>query len=142
VKQCSLYVIATVIGGRMSAPIKVGIARAPKKRLADFQTASPYELRIALDVILWSREFAADTERACHEIAKAAGCHRRGEWLDLDPSEAVGLIGSAFDISCNSKLKSVAVYRFEVRRIATQWGRLREWAASYFADEQTETISA
>jgi hypothetical protein len=80
-KQCSLYVIATVVDGVKNAPIKIGIARCPQTRLADFQTASPVELAIALDVVLWSREVASDIERGCHAIAKKVGVHLRGEWL-------------------------------------------------------------
>lgn len=121
-KECSLYVIATIVDGIASAPIKVGIARDPKKRLADFQTASPHELVIALDIRLWSRRVASDIERACHAIARCTEFHLRGEWLNLSPGEASSLIGSAMDAALPPFREP---YEARIGRLAAAWLRLR-----------------
>lgn len=140
-KQCSLYVIATIVDGEKVAPIKIGIAKDPKRRLGDFQTASPTELGIALDMILQSRDAAADLEKACHAIAKKVGVHIRGEWINLSPDNIGGLLGCGIDLACNSKLRGWREYDREAARLAASWHRLQAWTAEYFARPENAEAS-
>lgn len=116
-KPCSLYVIATVIDGQMVAPVKVGIAKNAKKRLSDFQTASAHELALAYEMHFPTRRFCEEIERATHELSKVVGCHRRGEWINLDPSDAMILIACGADAAFG---KGASDHRIFAKYLAEQ----------------------
>lgn len=90
---CYVYVIATLIGGEPSAPVKIGISENPPARLAALQTASPHDL-VMFCCLTMNREWAVNIERDAHEIL--AGDRMRGEWFSADPIQAAAVVCAWF----------------------------------------------
>lgn len=74
-----LYFVQAAAGG----PIKIGVSKNPRKRLAQLQTASPIDLvlrRVVDDPNAWG------WERRLHELF--AEWRMRGEWFQAHPTVA------------------------------------------------------
>lgn len=89
---CFIYAVATVIRGCPSAPVKIGVSSAPAVRLRELQTGSPHKLTIVFCAMLDSRDRAVRMERHAHE--DAAPWAMAGEWFDIEPGYAVGLLAA------------------------------------------------
>lgn len=74
-RPTKLYFIQAGLDG----PIKIGRAVDPRQRLAQLQTASPYELRLLAS---WDIEDGI-SELAVH--ARFEDAHLRGEWFEPVP---------------------------------------------------------
>jgi hypothetical protein len=88
--DCSIYVIACVKDGKLSAPVKIGISSNVDKRLSGIQTSCPFELTIVGELFAPNRAVAQDVEQDFH--AKQAKHRTRGEWFDIEPMTAVLLV--------------------------------------------------
>lgn len=72
-RELSVYFI-----GGPSGPIKIGVSKDPKRRLAGLQTNSPYHLKL-----LAIAPGGVEEERFLH--AKFAHLRLKGEWFKRDP---------------------------------------------------------
>lgn len=85
-----VYLIATKPGEHCEAPVKIGVSANPEARLANLQTACPYELTLMAKLSFPSRELAQSFEGCFHRMERS---HRlRGEWFDIPPHKALGLL--------------------------------------------------
>lgn len=84
VSSRSVYVIGTA-----DAPVKIGMAERPRKRLAELQVGCPDILVLHHAVrVPWG--MAPDLEQLTHKAF--AERHRHGEWFNVDQAEAVETI--------------------------------------------------
>lgn len=92
-----VYVIGTMVDGRLSAPVKVGVTTDVSGRLATLQTGSSRPLGLLYALGLPNRLLALGLERTFH-LAQA---ERRlaGEWFDLSPLRAMKLLLLLFVLS-------------------------------------------
>jgi len=90
----SIYVMAVRNGQEISGPVKVGITSNPGLRLAQFQTACPYEMLIVRTFQAPDREIAREIEKCFHATQREHLL--RGEWFNLQPNIACGIL--AFQI--------------------------------------------
>ena len=85
-----VYIIATVIGGAPSAPVKVGITKSITSRFGALQTASPNKLEVYFAAPVPTRGNAQNIEKGFHHVLRK---HRlNGEWFDLSPLKAKGYL--------------------------------------------------
>ena len=89
-KPHSIYVICTVINGLPSAPVKVGVAEKPEKRLPQLQTGNPEKLALYSEFILPNKSMTALMEKMFHQVE--AKHSKNGEWSSLDPAKATSMI--------------------------------------------------
>lgn len=75
------------------APIKIGIASDPEKRIASLQTGSARRLKILSYFDTPNREIAKKFEVAFHKYYESK--RLAGEWFDVDPI-------AALELACNS----------------------------------------
>ena len=111
---CYIYVICTMNGKAPCQPVKVGISSNPSKRIGAIRTASAYDLRIAANFKLPSRDIARELEQKFHSLQNRHRLH--GEWFALKPTDALEAL---FDY-----LKQSGVVCFEVgiaERLLTWW---------------------
>lgn len=83
-ERCSVYVI-TPDGGR---PSKIGISRAPVKRLAALQGAHWSPMSIERCYHVETSEMAYKVEQEAHKILGEAGLRLLGEWFQCNPQKA------------------------------------------------------
>lgn len=84
-----LYVIAVRTDGVVSSPIKIGITDDPVTRLSGLQNGSFLELVLHQHWWLAGKPIAVLVEKTFKEKYKKFNI--RGEWFDMEPSEAVKL---------------------------------------------------
>lgn len=82
-----VYVIAIRYGHEIKAPVKIGVSAKPKSRVAELQTASPFELVLVRQFCFPNREIALGVEDCFHQTQKRHAM--RGEWFDMAPHDAV-----------------------------------------------------
>ena len=70
-----------------AAPIKIGIGKNPRERLAAFQTANPNKLVI---VQTWTVPNARKIERAAHK--KLQPYRLEGEWFAISPQDGIAVV--------------------------------------------------
>lgn len=85
-----VYVIATKRGGRFSSPVKVGITKNLRSRLATIQTSCPNDIDIVHALTVPNKAIAEEMERCFHETQRDT--RMRGEWFMLTPYEALGIL--------------------------------------------------
>lgn len=89
-----LFRAVYVIGTSGYGVSKIGVATNPHQRLADLQVAhwEPLYLR----AVVWaSPEDAGKIENRALGFASEHGVRLKGEWVDLEPAEAIGLLLSS-----------------------------------------------
>lgn len=87
----SVYVIRSESG-----PIKIGISKQPKLRLADIVRGQPFSAELIYSMN--DDEVRATTiERIAHQLLSEA-C-RRGEWFDITPEEAIEALYVALELA-------------------------------------------
>lgn len=82
-----VYIIAPVVDGKYSRPVKVGHAKNPYARLGSIQTGSHQTLEVAATFEFPSKRVACDVERSFHDVL--ADKRVRGEWFDMDTLSAM-----------------------------------------------------
>lgn len=83
----SVYVLARLSKGKMTRPVKVGIAKNPHQRAREINTTSPFKVGVVQHFEAPDREIASALEQAFHKVMRA---HRlNGEWFRLEPATAV-----------------------------------------------------
>lgn len=90
-KALDHYACLYFVGPAHDAVCKIGIAKQPYLRLAGLQTGCWDDL--VIHALFWypSIDHAARHEADALKLAKQEGVWRRGEWVDLDHREAIGL---------------------------------------------------
>lgn len=68
--------------------IKIGMSNNPKKRIANLQTACPYELEIITAIKCLDREHCLNVERVAHKLYRKN--RMRGEWFLVDAKQING----------------------------------------------------
>jgi hypothetical protein len=91
-RTCFVYAICYLEDGEFTGPVKIGISAAPTARLRELQIGSPRKLAIVFCANVSSRESARRIEVMAHE--DAAPWAMSGEWFDLEPGHAVGLLAA------------------------------------------------
>ena len=79
-----IYVVGPAVGLQ-----KVGIATAPKQRLATLQTAVPFDLHLYLAVAVPFHEAHAIERRAHRLLARSCV---RNEWFEATPAKAIAAV--------------------------------------------------
>lgn len=87
-----VYVIATVVGGKPVAPVKIGLSSAVAKRFEALRTASPNELTVMIAFGPFDRATARAIEGKAHRALSP--WRLNGEWFDLIPKEALWLLAA------------------------------------------------
>ena len=87
-----VYVIAHQNDGDTHAPVKVGIAKNPIKRVETLQSGNPNKLVVAATFFTPSRDMAFEIEAAFHETMAAR--RLKGEWFSVAPREAALTLGA------------------------------------------------
>lgn len=72
---------------------KVGRSYTPRKRLLGIQTSTPMDLHFYAAAV-FGRGGAPSCEVDAHRHLKTKGCHKRGEWFEVQPGEAFEYIKS------------------------------------------------
>ena len=80
-----------VVGAKELPYVKIGKATNVYKRVSEMQTGMPYKMMI------WGVRFAprgtvTKFELEVHSVAKKLGLHHRGEWFEVGPIDALGII--------------------------------------------------
>lgn len=88
--SCFVYAICYLADGEFVGPVKIGISATPAARLRELQVGSPHKLAIVFCANVSSRERARRVEVMAHE--DAAPWAMSGEWFDIEPGHAVGLL--------------------------------------------------
>lgn len=110
-----VYVIGTLLDGRLTAPVKVGVTTDVTGRLAALQTGSAKPLGLLYALGLPSRLMALGLERSFH-LAEAE--HRlSGEWFDLEPLRAMKLLLLLF-VLCGNRGQQLDPVLWETLGIA------------------------
>lgn len=88
--DCGVYVI-----GVSGLPVsKIGISVSPLKRVRQLQVNHWADLTI--HAVLWTKaEFANQVEKLALQAASEMGVRLRGEWVNMEPSEAAELVCKA-----------------------------------------------
>lgn len=87
---CHVYIMCLADGDGVKGPCKIGITSNLTRRLASFQTASHTKVVFLGSVLAGRREFARSVEGCIHELL--AGKRTNGEWFDIEPHEAAGVL--------------------------------------------------
>ena len=85
--KTSIYVI-----GPDGGPYKVGIARRPKRRIAELQTGNPCPLVLHYQTAV-AASLARQVEQLTHRFLKPR--QLTGEWFDVTLEQATGAVGQA-----------------------------------------------
>lgn len=89
---------AVYIMGHLSADYsivgltKVGISKHPRERLRQVQSVEPARIVLVGQFWFWKRDHALRVEKAFHRVCD--GWRVRGEWFDMDPFHAVGVMNA------------------------------------------------
>jgi hypothetical protein len=75
--------------------VKIGMSNDVPKRLADFQTASPYEYKSLLVAELPH----GMRDLSIHDFAEAISSDKSGEWFQVPSEKAVALVRSLIDLA-------------------------------------------
>lgn len=76
--------------GWVTRPTKVGVSKNPTYRLKQVQAAEPGHIVLVAQFNFWKRDHAFRVEQAFHKACKR--CRVRGEWFDMEPFHAVGVM--------------------------------------------------
>lgn len=79
-----------VVSEGANGPVKVGVAKRPRQRLAELQIGNPRKLKLAGSWLAETRSRAIGVEFEVH--AEMKRYRLRGEWLDIDEIGACGLV--------------------------------------------------
>lgn len=123
-----VYILAALIDGVPSQPVKVGISSAPEKRLATIQTSCPYPLVLLSAFLCPTRNIALYVENAFHTLQ--ADRRLNGEWFNIHPMNAVELLCLYFREIFNFTLsKDAELFDAAVERsgLALNERRLAQW---------------
>lgn len=86
-----VYIMATL--GReweISSPCKIGISHNPSNRLKQVQADCEQRIVLVAKFPFWCRQHALMVEKAFHKAC--AGYRLHGEWFDMSPADAVGVM--------------------------------------------------
>lgn len=86
-------ITAIYLIGRMGGPWKIGLATNPYVRMAELQTACPFQLQMYGYDYFPSREYARASEMSLHALFAAD--RLCGEWFDVVPYIAFVAIQNA-----------------------------------------------
>lgn len=84
------YIMAHLVDGCIVAPVKIGISKHPEKRLKQVQATMPGRIVLLAKFCFWRRDHALMVEQAFHRTCRLYRVG--GEWFDIMPSDAVGLM--------------------------------------------------
>lgn len=84
---CFVYLIGLADRAIIPAPLKIGFAAAPQKRLAELQVGCPFKLEVIRTWRFPGAVFANGAEQRFHERNAAARVH--GEWFEIDERDAI-----------------------------------------------------
>jgi len=88
----AVYIIGRVFGGEVTGPSKIGVSKQPKARLGTLEGEIDAHLVLVAVFWFWKRRHAFAVENAFHRAC--AGCRIRGEWFDMEPFHAVGVMSA------------------------------------------------
>jgi len=88
--DCFVYIMARLVDGEAQAPIKVGISCNPRERLKQVSRDVGAPLVIVAKFPFWRRRLAYEVEQGFHRAC--AEFRTTGEWFDLEPQDAIGLM--------------------------------------------------
>jgi hypothetical protein len=93
-----LYCMATFDRARngVGAPVKIGIAAEPSKRLSTIQTSCPTRVDIAFQLQCFNSECARILESNVH--AALTDKRTNGEWFSISPAEAADVAIKCYDL--------------------------------------------
>jgi hypothetical protein len=74
----------------LCGPTKVGISKNPKLRLKQVQAVEPGRIVLVGFYWFWRRSHACMVEKGFHDAFQL--WRERGEWFDMDPQHAVGVM--------------------------------------------------
>jgi hypothetical protein len=89
-KSCHVYIMCLADGDGVKGPCKIGITSNLAVRLASLQTASHTKIVFLGSVLLGPRDLARSLEGCVHELL--SGKRANGEWFDIEPHEAAGVL--------------------------------------------------
>lgn len=84
------YIMAHLVDGELCPPVKIGISKNPLKRLKQVQATMPGRIVLVAKFRFWDRDHARRVERQFHTTC--ADYRVFGEWFDIVPADAVGLM--------------------------------------------------
>lgn len=84
------YIMAHLVNGEIVEPVKIGISKHPAKRLKQVQAVMPGQIVLVAKFRFWDRAHAFQVEKAFHRTC--APYRVFGEWFDIVPADAVGLM--------------------------------------------------
>lgn len=129
-QETYVYVIAHKgDDGSFSSPVKVGITRALEGRVSTLQTGNPKRLGLVFGFVAPTADIARALEASFHQIAKKKRLN--GEWFDMPPRDALGLLYSCFYASMAMDIPDP-----DALAIVADWSGMTEAAALYEAMEE------
>jgi len=78
----SVYFIQQVIKGKKGMkPVKIGFSKDPESRIKSLQTASPYILKVVINLPFETKREAEIVEHCMHRLGKVKHKRLCGEWF-------------------------------------------------------------
>ncbi|MFP1634102.1 GIY-YIG nuclease family protein [Zhengella sp. ZM62] len=91
-----VYIMAKLnCHGELVPPCKVGISKHPRIRRRQIQKEESSLVVLVATYCFWKRSHAASVEKEFHNVC--SGQRVYGEWFDIYPSDAVGLMKQCLD---------------------------------------------
>jgi len=88
--ECFVYIICHVKDGEDVGPVKIGMSDRPEYRLGNLRSGNPSRIRLYKKISAPNRDYALFLEGGFH--AMLVSRKLQGEWFDLEPKEAMGLM--------------------------------------------------
>ena len=85
-----VYIMAHLVDAEIVAPVKIGISKHPAKRRKEVQADIHRPIVLVAKFRFWDRSHAFLVERAFHRTFDEYRVF--GEWFDISPADAVGLM--------------------------------------------------
>lgn len=89
----AVYIMGHLTSGfEITGLTKVGISKHPLERLKQVQSVEPGRIVLVAQFWFWKRDHALRVEKAFHIASD--NCRVRGEWFDMEPFHAVGVMNA------------------------------------------------
>ena len=104
-RETFIYIIATRKDGAYTDPVKIGISSNPAARLNSLQTGCAHKLELICQLNVGSRDSAQQLEREVLLLASNSNRRMHGEWVNLPPFFAIGVVcaGLAYHLAYQSR---------------------------------------
>lgn len=91
-KASYVYIICHDRNGKMTGPVKIGLAEDPNTRLKGLSTGNPNKIHLFHSVFMPCRETAKFIEGVFLDICGQRKKRKSGEWVALSPEKARGVL--------------------------------------------------